>query len=183
MSTPLSIAPGLTDKDSTGKLFQLPKLKSDRSNYLTWQSRIQLLKTQSLVDHIDPKAAKPNKPTSPSTSSTAATSEYEKEKLAYDTWIQCDTAAYTIIQMSLAEEDDNLTWDNEFALDLWSAIQECHSGEGIQSIAYLMAKFWCSMMSDQEPMLKKITDIQGIVRQLAKINCPFSDNHFPTKLI
>jgi hypothetical protein len=120
------------DKPSS-RLYDIPKLLNDGSNYTLWKFRIgQVLEARGLTEYIQGKVAKPD----------------ASNAQALATWTAKDRDAR--LQVTLTLEDEPLLGVISLteAKPIWDALSTRYDGKGLQSVAYLMTKVFRSHMTD-----------------------------------
>jgi gag-polypeptide of LTR copia-type len=139
-----------SDKPSS-RLYDIPKLLNDGSNYTLWKFRIsQVLEARGLAGYISGEVPKP-------TGSDAK---------ALENWIIKDRDAR--LQVTLTLEDDpllgvlNLTESKA----IWDALSSRYNGKGLQSVAYLTTKVFQSQMSNSQDLQTQINELRTYASRL-----------------
>ena len=91
----MSLGAMLSTTFSTSLASTLPKLTTDRSNWIIWKTRMQVfLGAKKIITHLDTSATPPKEPQPPASGATNdEIKTYQKEKEKCTVWTQEDTEA------------------------------------------------------------------------------------------
>ncbi|QRW24744.1 Retrovirus-related Pol polyprotein from transposon TNT 1-94 [Rhizoctonia solani] len=134
-----------TSENKNTKIYKLPKLKDDGSNYNAWKFRqTTVLKLCGLFGVANGTNNLPNSPTEAELKDNAKVSNY-KESIAK--WTKQDEDAF--VQITLNMEDGAMAdvMDTTTAKQAWTRIVKRWEGKGVQSLSFLyqqltLTKFW-----------------------------------------
>ena len=155
------------DKPSS-RLYDIPKLLNDGSNFTLWKFRIsQILEARGLTDYVNGQKQKPD----------------GSDAKALEEWIVKDRDARLQVTLTLEDEPASGIMDLTESKPIWDALSTRYDGKGLQSAAYLMTKVFRGQMLDTQDLHSQINEIRTYASKLATLGQPLSDKMFTVAIV
>ena len=146
----------------SSRLFDVPSLNDDGTNFQMWKFCIQTIlgvrRIWGVVSRDDAKPDQANYPT-----------EYEE-------WLAKDKEAHAQIMLTLKDEPLSRVLYSMMSAEVWRKLSECYKGHGKQSIAYLISELFCNTLSDDTSMETQLNSMQQKANILKMIGQPLDDS-------
>ena len=127
------------DAKASSRLYDIPSLLNDGSNYPTWKFRT-VLEVRNLWALVDGTSSRP----------TATESAPKTAEIA--SWSTRDREARAQITLTLSDEPLNGVMYAETAKEAWDKLRDRYEGKGKQSIAYLIGELFRNTLDDASPL-------------------------------
>lgn len=148
-----------TTEKFSNRLFDIPKLNNDGSNFQTWKFRVtKVLDSRGLQQTVTGDDPKPR-----------GTSDSDKALIAE--WIKRDKDTQAQLTLTLEDEPLNGVLYATSAKDIWDKLNSRYEGKGKQTIAFLIRELFRSTLSDEsalEPQLNAMRQKAYILHSLGQ---------------
>jgi hypothetical protein len=121
---------------ASNRLYDIPSLENDGSNFATWKFRITtVLDIRGLNTVVDGSRPQPQQSASD-----------------YSQWIQADKEAKAQICLTLKDEPLSGVLHVATSKEAWDKLCKRYEGKGKQSMAYIIGELFRNTLSDESPM-------------------------------
>jgi len=139
-----------------------------------------VLEHRGLMPYAEGSKPRPHpSPPSPSGKSTSGSGSGSgstpTNQAAIDEWDKANRETLIQIVLTLQHEVAALVTGKSLASEAWTAVKSCFDGHGIQSVAYLMTKLWCSTMTLDRELLPQIQEVKECAQKLKSLGYEISD--------
>ena len=157
LSTVTSKAP-----QGSSRLFDVPSLNNDGTNFQMWKFRIQMiLGVCHIWGVVSRDNTKPDQATHPT--------EYKE-------WLAKDKEAHVQIMLTLKDEPLSRVLYSMTSAEVWRKLSERYEGRGKQSITYLISELFRNTLSDDTSMETQLNLMWQKANVLKTISQPLDDS-------
>ena len=145
----------------SSRLYDIPALENDGSNFQTWKFRIQtVLEMRELLGYIDGSV------TDPGASEVVKHAEY----------LQQDKAARAQLTLTLSDEPLSSVLYAKTAKETWDKLHARYEGTGKQTIAFLIGELFRGTLSDEMPLETQLNAMRQKAFILASLGQALDDS-------
>jgi len=144
------MSPGVMLSSTISSMHGLPKLATDKSNWIIWKTCIQVfLRSKKLMSHISKTSSPPTKPsTLASTADAIAKKTYKEELEKFEEWTLADNVVQNLLLSTIPESLIMQTLEEPTSKGIWDAICLKHEGKTKSSQVEMMRQLHNTHCSD-----------------------------------
>jgi hypothetical protein len=155
------------------KVYNIPLLKDDGSNYTAWKFRqTTVLHLQGLYRVVSGMEHMPGALTNAETCDKTKVQERARD---IEKWCQCDQEAH--MQIMLAMQDNALAdvVETTTVHEVWTRIIECWEGKGMQSLSFLYQQLTMTKIEEDKDLTTGFNSLRAIAAKMKTLGKPVSD--------
>lgn len=161
-STPTT-ASSVKTKQASSRLYDIPSLEDDGSNFHTWKVRIcMILDVRDLWDVVG--------------GNTTTAPDSSNDPIGHADWMIKDKEARAQIILTLKDEPLTGVLHAPTAAEIWTKLCQRYEGHGKQTIAYLIGELFRGTLSADSPMHNQLNAMWQKARILKSLGQPLDDS-------
>ncbi|KAF8671212.1 transposition, RNA-mediated [Rhizoctonia solani] len=162
-----------TSENKNTKIYKLPKLKDNGSNYNAWKfCQTTVLKLRGLFGVANGTNNLPNSPTKAELKDNAKVSNY-KESIAK--WTKQDEDAFAQITLNMEDGAMADVMDTTTAKQAWTQIVERWEGKGVQLLSFLYQQLTLTKILEDDNIATGLNNLLLIASKMKTLGEPVSN--------
>ncbi|KAF8713823.1 GAG-pre-integrase domain, partial [Rhizoctonia solani] len=162
-----------TSEKTNTKIYELPKLKDDGSNYNAWKFRqTTVLKLRGLFGVANGTNNLPDSLTKAEQKDTAKVASY-KDSIAK--WTKRDEDAFAQITLNMEDGAMADVMDTTTSNAAWTRIIERWEGKGVQSLSFLYQQLTLTKILEDDDIATGLNNLLSIASKMKTLGEPVSD--------
>ncbi|KAF5363875.1 hypothetical protein D9756_000060 [Leucocoprinus leucothites] len=159
---------GSSQIGGSNRLYDIPSLENDGSNFQTWKFRIgTVLRLRGLMGIVGGTDKRPE---------PIRNADVIENQSAIDTWDRQDMEAKAQLTLTLKDEPLSGIIHSSTAADVWDKLNRRYEGKGQNTVAYLIKEIFRATLSDEMPMEPQLNGMRHKAYILKTLGEPISDS-------
>jgi len=164
----MSAAAGSSQTSGSNRLYDIPSLENDGSNFQTWKFRIStVLGLRGLMGLVDGTEKRPV---------AVINADVATNQSEIDDWDRRDLEAKAQLTLTVKDEPLSGIIHATSAFDVWDKLNSRYEGKGQNTVAYLIKEIFRATLTDEMPMEPQLNDIRHKAYILKTLGEPISDS-------